>query len=676
MKSLLNVGALSTVFLLTACGGSGGSGDAGVGGGSGGGSNNLPAIVISADQVDAFAAIAVNSPEGMLQIGHYADTLAIAQSVSFGSLQLCSNGGARTVTVSAALPLQQGSVIKDVLQDCYIEALDSVLAGEVTLTVSTLQKTADTTTMVLDVNLTKALFKDYPGITVLDPVNVTFTNGPLLKQIQVEPRNAQVRFDFSDGDRFTLSNFTLSSRIDLATALYRNEFQGKIAFKEFSNTLMFKTAQPLQGYIGEYPHQGRIELSDSKNNILTLTTNQVINSELANVRFNTAETALYYWSGISDGAFWRWPGMNKQNGIRQFRHDNFNFVTAIGKTNLTDFPTQGTLSYLFSRPVKEISEHSLSDFFRNIDWWSESISAEVTIQGAVVHVKPTKALTPGQSYRLSPLEAVNELGQRVYVYSDQQDITVNDAVVAVLSKDRVSFSASSEPVLTADKSVLKNPAGVVYQWQELTDFGVVFSAPNSVTTSFTVPDAKAGQIVKVRLLVSDAMGNSHSNDASFFYHDNNVNVFYYESDRGDYIGAGATRFLSGNASTLRATSNIKSRINGSYEGQEEQHSIWWYMSFATADDKELVPGVYENATREPFKPEAGNGLSISGNGRGCNTLKGSFEIFEIEFTEVANADEGYDKYTISKLALDYVQHCEGNEPAMRGKIRINSNYRL
>lgn len=676
MKTLLYAGISSALLMLTACGGSGGSGDSNVGGSGGSGGNSQPAILIAADRVDAFATIAVNSPEGMLQIGHYADTLAIAQSVSFDTLQLCRNGGARTVTVSAALPLRQGSVIKDVLQDCYIESLDAVLTGEVTLTVSTLQQTADTTSMVLDVNLTKALFKDSPEITVLDPVKVTFTNAPLLKQIQVEPRNSQVRFDFSDGDRFTLSNFTLTSRIDLATAMYRNEFQGRIAFKEFSNTLMFKTAQPLQGYIGEYPHQGRIELSDSRNNTLSLTANQVINSELANVKFNTSETALYHWSGISDDAFWRWPGMSQQSGIRTFRHDNFYYVSAIGKTDLNDFPTQGTLSYLFSRPVKEISEYSLSSFFRNTDWWSESISGEVTIQGAVVHVKPTKALTPGASYRLSPFEAVNELDQRIYVYSDQYDIKVNNAVVAVLSKDRVSFSASSGPVLTADKSVLKNPAGVIYQWQELTDFGVVFSAPNSVTTAFTVPDAKVGQVVTVRLNILDAMGNSHSSDAEFFYHDNNMNAFYYESDRGDYIGAGETRFLSGNAGTLRATSNIKSRISGSYDGQDEQYSIWWYMRFASANDKELVPGVYENATREPFKPEAGNGLSVSGNGRGCNTLKGSFEIFEIEFTEAANADEGYDKYNISKLALDYVQHCEGNEAAMRGKIRINSDYKL
>lgn len=64
-----------------------------------------------------------------------------------------------------------------------------------------------------------------------------------------------------------------------------------------------------------------------------------------------------------------------------------------------------------------------------------------------------------------------------------------------------------------------------------------------------------------------------------------------------------------------------------------------------------------------------------GNGRGCNRLTGSFEIFDIEFTETVH-DGGFKTFNVVKLALNFTQHCEGDEPAMRGKIRINSNYPL
>lgn len=101
------------------------------------------------------------------------------------------------------------------------------------------------------------------------------------------------------------------------------------------------------------------------------------------------------------------------------------------------------------------------------------------------------------------------------------------------------------------------------------------------------------------------------------------------------------------------------------------------MNFAAAKGSTLGPSLYDNAIREPFHSETGNGLSIFGNGRGCNSLKGFFEIFEIEFTEaVAGDDNGYEAFRVSKLALDFVQHCEGSMRAMRGKIRLNSNFRL
>ena len=52
---------------------------------------------------------------------------------------------------------------------------------------------------------------------------------------------------------------------------------------------------------------------------------------------------------------------------------------------------------------------------------------------------------------------------------------------------------------------------------------------------------------------------------------------------------------------------------------------------------------------------------------------GSFEIFDIELTP-SKIENNVQLYQVSRLALNYVQHCDGKEPAMRGKIRFNSSY--
>jgi len=671
MKRLFNLSLGGALFLLTACGGgsdSAGSAPTTLPG------NNLPPLLIVATEQQDFAGIALNSPEGMLQIGHYADSLVLGQTVQSGRFQLCSNGGGRTVNINTALPLAQNTVITDILDDCYVEALDAVLQGEVTITVASIQQSASNETLVLDVNLTKAVIKDTQKLTILDPIKVSLTHQPLSKQIQIEPRQSQVRFDFSDGERFTINQFSLTSLIDLTTAKYSIQFQGRLGFNKFGRDLAFRTVQPLAGYIGEYPHQGRVELSDSQNNLLVISANQVVNSETATVKFNTAEAALYHWSGLTDGAYWKWPGMTGDSGVRQFRHDNFELLGMIGKTKLTDFPTQGRLSYLFSRPVKSISPNSLQYFFGNTVWDIETIGANVSIEGAVVHVTPIKSLVPGAFYRLGRLEAVNTLDISTTVNTGPV-ITVSNAVKALISKNHVSFSTTSSPTISAEKSSIRNPQGATYQWQEVSALGVVFANPKAATTTFSVPKPAANQQVKIRLTVVDAAGYSHSDEATFFYHDANLPVFYYESDKGDGIGQGQTRFYTPTQGRLSTNSEAKSKLTVNFEGQEQQRSVWWYMTFVAANDQDLVPGRYENATRAPFQPKSGNGINIDGNGRGCNTVKGSFEIFEIEFTEIVHA-EGFKTFNVAKLALNFTQHCGNDEPAMRGKIRINSNYPL
>ena len=73
-------------------------------------------------------------------------------------------------------------------------------------------------------------------------------------------------------------------------------------------------------------------------------------------------------------------------------------------------------------------------------------------------------------------------------------------------------------------------------------------------------------------------------------------------------------------------------------------------------------GSYPNAERDPFNGSA-PGLSIFGNGRGCNTVCGSFQIYELETDDSGN---------ITHLWLTFTQNCECFMAPMTGEIRYNS----
>jgi hypothetical protein len=87
------------------------------------------------------------------------------------------------------------------------------------------------------------------------------------------------------------------------------------------------------------------------------------------------------------------------------------------------------------------------------------------------------------------------------------------------------------------------------------------------------------------------------------------------------------------------------------------------VSLAAPHNQLLQVGHYSGATRFPFHKD-GPGLSVTGDGRGCNKLTGSFDILEIEY--------GPDGQPV-RLAADFIQTSEGNPPrSFRGSVRFHS----
>jgi hypothetical protein len=127
-----------------------------------------------------------------------------------------------------------------------------------------------------------------------------------------------------------------------------------------------------------------------------------------------------------------------------------------------------------------------------------------------------------------------------------------------------------------------------------------------------------------------------------------------QSDSGDYIGGGASYSYT--------PANSQLSIGGSrsyvHVGVTPATGGWWDLDFEAPANDILAPGDYPNATRYPFNG-TGPGLDVSGMGRGCNELTGSFHVTAIAF----NTDE-----TLKYFGTTFEQHCEGGTPALRGEV--------
>ena len=143
----------------------------------------------------------------------------------------------------------------------------------------------------------------------------------------------------------------------------------------------------------------------------------------------------------------------------------------------------------------------------------------------------------------------------------------------------------------------------------------------------------------------------------------------FKGDSGDYISQGKSYSYSthdGDALDVSSAngSTVSIRINA-YNGD------WWTLDFDAPGTPDrpvpgkpavLAPGTYSSAHRYPFNGN-GPGLDLSGEGRGCNELTGSFTV-----TKAVFRPNGY----VQTFDATFVQHCEGGTPAARGEVHISN----
>lgn len=112
-----------------------------------------------------------------------------------------------------------------------------------------------------------------------------------------------------------------------------------------------------------------------------------------------------------------------------------------------------------------------------------------------------------------------------------------------------------------------------------------------------------------------------------------------------------------NASITATATAAGDRVTVRIDGE-----TWWTLEFEAPAGQSLTAGVtYDGATRYPFNEPEQPGLSLSGDGRGCNELGGSFTVLAADF-----ATDG----AVEQFEATFEQRCENGTAAATGHVRI------
>lgn len=136
------------------------------------------------------------------------------------------------------------------------------------------------------------------------------------------------------------------------------------------------------------------------------------------------------------------------------------------------------------------------------------------------------------------------------------------------------------------------------------------------------------------------------------------NTIFFSGDSGDYIHPGQATIKLGSWSASYSTSQVHVSVDPTETGQ----GLWWdlYFDVSKLPNSTLTTQVYTDAQRWPFQSPGHPGIDISGDGRGCNTQSGSFQIHEL-----ATTGARLDSFTAT-----FEQHCEGGAAALRGCVHF------
>jgi hypothetical protein len=226
----------------------------------------------------------------------------------------------------------------------------------------------------------------------------------------------------------------------------------------------------------------------------------------------------------------------------------------------------------------------------------------------------------------------------------------------------VDFDTTSgqRVLLDGSQSFTRGQEPLKYHWRQLSGSAVSIDNWDSAIASFVAPNvAPGGEKLKFKLAVENDAKERDTDRISVFVHDSGDPQTFvdFSGEAGDYITGGRDYHFDPSNSEIRFARNFDGGVSVTIDGDS-----LWSLDFASPAGTTLSVGDYPDAERFPFQGSTHPGLNVSGDGRGCNMLTGSFTVFTADFDAQGNP---------KKLDIAFTQHCEGAIPALHGELVLN-----
>lgn len=130
--------------------------------------------------------------------------------------------------------------------------------------------------------------------------------------------------------------------------------------------------------------------------------------------------------------------------------------------------------------------------------------------------------------------------------------------------------------------------------------------------------------------------------------------------KGEYISSGgSTKFSSPDYKV-----SVIQRGAGDIQIQFERNDTEFDASFATGSDKRFEAKEYPGAQRWNMADVGRPALEVSGDGRGCGEITGSFTVSSVQYNANGN---------ITRFAATFLQLCDDSATPATGKIELTSD---
>lgn len=685
------LGAVALLSLgLTACGGGGGDSPAYVQS-----QNDAPAqaFALTSDNADTAMGFGASVGDAVLALAKLTAVQTVQAVGSAATSSSCANGG--IVQTSWAIGAENaqrvsGDTLTIKYRDCAIAQTGSILTG--TVLISILSKSDNTLTMGVDYGSGLLLVDqaDQSQSYVLGTMNVTWSDDGLTRQIAVASsskddlritgsyqRDSEVVQDTEQARLIDIRQTLSRERARVVTSL---NFQLQSVY--LGGSLNVSTPVALASYFDTYPDSGEIHVRASGQAVAKLKANYVIDSNRASYAFDVngdgvAEDQGYAeWGQLTTGVIWWGEDLGAQSqfaagSARPFLSNDFRILKSPFSTGvMSQLPS---MAIQFSRELDADSLPRLQLVRTNYDygnpniWGDAVVPLTLQVKGAYLLLTPSQPLQHGVTYML---QAVNENGGALgaILYRDSMGNMLSDSMYRFTVDASLSAAITfpfDVPLLTRIRPVTLSAAssqstnGIVsYRWTQVNGVGVTFSDPDKPTTTVTLNDGVVGNAsVTVQLQITDVNGQVEyaRKTITVISEPESTNLLYFRSQPGDYVGQGLQQVIPSPAG------DFAGYAGPTYLRFASNTPGGWSLDLSGGGVPIRV-GSYENATRAPFNG-SGNGVSFSGDGRGCNSVTGRFDVLEVVY-------DGSGK--VARLAVDFEQHCEGGSAALFGSLRYKS----